>query len=666
MTESASVAWGAARVATFDNCHTIEPTSHPTINDVLLAVRNPTPEHADLIARVRAAATKDERDRWKGQLPAISFAADLHHRRGGTPLEDKILAWSGVAAMDLDGLENPAGTRDSLRGDSFVAAAFVSPSGTGVKVIVRLAEAERFSDCWRGAAQYFQTCHGLVVDPAPKHPTSLCYLSADPEIYIAEGEVEAFQPMATEVAPIGGRLPNESGPLRPGDDFNNRADIAALLVHHGWSLARDGENQHWRRPGKVAGVSATLKNGVLYVFSSNAAPFEANRAYRSFAVYALLEHGGNFEQAARQLRQDGYGKAETAVAIEVTSQASAADEPTPLLPSALFAYQTADDPNTLLGQRWLCRSGSCLIVGQTGIGKSSFCVQAAVSWALGEPVFGIHPKRPLKSLIIQAENDTGDLAEMFRGVLIGTDRCERLPELDHNIRFVSETSKSGMTFMPYVRELIAAHKPDLVWIDPLFSFLGGNASDQEVVSTFLRNGLGAIAQETKVTWMIVHHTNKPAKDGKVASVGSDYAYIGAGSAELANWARAVLVLREIGDDTYELRAAKRGRRAGLIDLAGNATTEVCLKHGTAGICWQRSIEAQDHADEDDIAQAEEVIAVMERQRQYSRMDVCRLVKKVMGARRASVMTAGRPANRIYRIVLERTSMPNNPKGHMVT
>ena len=97
---------------------------------------------------------------------------------------------------------------------------------------------------------------------------------------------------------------------RPGDDFNARGDVAALLKRHGWrpcGVRGDG-NQHWTRPGKPHGTSATLKDGVFYVFSSNAHPFEPNGAYSPFAVFAALEHGGDFEAAARDLAGQGYGR----------------------------------------------------------------------------------------------------------------------------------------------------------------------------------------------------------------------------------------------------------------------------------------------------------------------------------------------------------------------
>ncbi|MCG8524430.1 MAG: bifunctional DNA primase/polymerase [Pseudomonadales bacterium] len=94
---------------------------------------------------------------------------------------------------------------------------------------------------------------------------------------------------------------------RPGDDFNHRGNVRSVLEQHGWVRTRGGENEYWRRPGKQSGTSATLKENVFYVFSSNAAPFEPNRGYSPFSVYTLLNHGGDFTQAAKCLGELGYG-----------------------------------------------------------------------------------------------------------------------------------------------------------------------------------------------------------------------------------------------------------------------------------------------------------------------------------------------------------------------
>ena len=98
--------------------------------------------------------------------------------------------------------------------------------------------------------------------------------------------------------------------------------------------------------------------------------------------------------------------------------------PSPELPpeakplSALVRHIDSD-PDELLKHRFLCRGASLLMVGPTGIGKSSLSMQAMILCAIGKPMFGIQPVKPLKSLLIQAENDDGDLAEMRDGVMNG-------------------------------------------------------------------------------------------------------------------------------------------------------------------------------------------------------------------------------------------------------
>lgn len=122
-----------------------------------------------------------------------------------------------------------------------------------------------------------------------------------------------------EIVPAPEPIPAGCSNLaRPGDDFAERGDVRAVLTKHGWTLARGGENEHWRRPSKTAGWSATLKDRVFYVFSSNAAPFEPNKAYSPFAICAMLEHAGDFAAAARALRAEGYGGDEQSQDVDVS------------------------------------------------------------------------------------------------------------------------------------------------------------------------------------------------------------------------------------------------------------------------------------------------------------------------------------------------------------
>jgi putative DNA primase/helicase len=97
---------------------------------------------------------------------------------------------------------------------------------------------------------------------------------------------------------------------RPGDAFNQRATWPEVLEPHGWAQVYDrGEVTYWRRPGKNRGVSATTnfaRSALLYVFSSSTL-FEPERGYGKFAAYALLNHDGDYQAAARALAAQGYG-----------------------------------------------------------------------------------------------------------------------------------------------------------------------------------------------------------------------------------------------------------------------------------------------------------------------------------------------------------------------
>ena len=240
----------------------------------------------------------------------------------------------------------------------------------------------------------------------------------------------------------------------------------------------------------------------------------------------------------------------------------------PIAAGLFDLHPAADVPeNELLQHRFLSRKGSLLIVGNTGIGKSSLTMQLMIHWALGMGCFGILPARPLKSLLVQGENDEEDLAEMRDGVT-GSLRLSDEQKLlvNRSVVVCHEVERSSEQFVAEVLErLIVTHQPDLVWIDPVFQYLGGDSNQQEVVSCFLRQQLGSLLKRHSCAVVLIHHTNKPARarNGSTNSNPSLRAYDAAGSAEFGNWPRAMLSLQSTNDRSiYKLVAAKRGSRLG--------------------------------------------------------------------------------------------------------
>jgi hypothetical protein len=247
--------------------------------------------------------------------------------------------------------------------------------------------------------------------------------------------------------------------------------------------------------------------------------------------------------------------------------------------------ETQPDPDTLLGDRWLCKSGSCLWVGPSGVGKSSLTLQAALTWAAGYDLFGLTPVRPLKSLIIQAENDAGDVREAVQGVRKGLPHLSALwSDLKQRVSIVSKADCTGSRFLAYAETMVKAIQPDLLWIDNVQAYLDGDVSSQQQVMAFL-NPLRAMALETGVAVQLVHHTGKSITGKRTAL---DWSYIGNGSSQLTNWARAVMVLMPDEAEEYgvfTLRAAKRGSRAKLCASGGFGGDVVKIRHGSTGICW---------------------------------------------------------------------------------
>ncbi|MCP4444906.1 MAG: AAA family ATPase [Myxococcales bacterium] len=274
----------------------------------------------------------------------------------------------------------------------------------------------------------------------------------------------------------------------------------------------------------------------------------------------------------------------------------------PLRISGLMEYDTSNDPNNILGSRWLCKGGSLVINSQAGVGKSTLTTQLAIGWALGreELCFNIKPVKPLKSLILQAENDQGDLAEMVQGVRAGFNLTdEESKTLDDNILFHRITDKTGFEFLRIAEQLVSLHKPDILWIDPLLSFFGGDINKMDEVMAFCAEGLNNLSARTGVINILIHHMGKPPKDMKVwdAMTGSDMGYAGLGSSALTNWAREVLSFRRINPKaklpTFQLVASKRRKRAGMIEPdTGEVAESIFIRHSGKGLTWRQIGQAE--------------------------------------------------------------------------
>jgi KaiC/GvpD/RAD55 family RecA-like ATPase len=153
--------------------------------------------------------------------------------------------------------------------------------------------------------------------------------------------------VASEVS-VGTRDENRE---LPGDDFNAKTSWDELLLPLGWSkVFTNRGTTAWRRPGKSEGISATTGfdgTDFFYCFSTSTI-FDAERAYSKFAVYTLIEHGGDFHKSAAALKAKGFGTGGGSALQPIDVSSWLEPEPAPALE---LAELPATEPDT----SWLPR-----------------------------------------------------------------------------------------------------------------------------------------------------------------------------------------------------------------------------------------------------------------------------------------------------------------------
>jgi hypothetical protein len=106
----------------------------------------------------------------------------------------------------------------------------------------------------------------------------------------------------------------------PFADYNQRGDIIGLLQKHGWKVVKETvDKTTFLRPGETKSKSSgdySRKHGLFSVFTTSS-EFEPMKGYRPSTIYSLLEFGGDFKAAAKQLLTDGYGEPYKKISKEI-------------------------------------------------------------------------------------------------------------------------------------------------------------------------------------------------------------------------------------------------------------------------------------------------------------------------------------------------------------
>jgi len=136
---------------------------------------------ATQIAALRSA-DGDERDRLKKLLPAVLWSGTFSRRAN-----DGLIQPSGLICADIDKVaERVSELHDIAHSDPHVIAAFVSPSGSGIKIIFRVpiaANAKEHQRIFAAIRAHVASLYKAQVDEAAKDVARLCFVSHDPAAF---------------------------------------------------------------------------------------------------------------------------------------------------------------------------------------------------------------------------------------------------------------------------------------------------------------------------------------------------------------------------------------------------------------------------------------------------------------------------------------------------
>jgi len=159
----------------------IKDTSTPFYRDaadILDRIKNGTSK--ELVKNIRNENNKSERQELKKKLPAVCFSGKFTKRNDAS-----LLQHSGLICLDFDGFEKKKDlleAKQKYSENTFVYSVFLSPSGNGLKVLVKIPIDEtNHTNYFNSLKTYFNSEY---FDETCKNVSRVCYESYDPLIHI--------------------------------------------------------------------------------------------------------------------------------------------------------------------------------------------------------------------------------------------------------------------------------------------------------------------------------------------------------------------------------------------------------------------------------------------------------------------------------------------------
>jgi hypothetical protein len=158
---------------------------HLPVEECLERIKNG--KSKDLIETIRVTLDKDRSSEMKRNLPSVCFSGIFESERK----DDLLVKHSGYIILDFDDVEDVETYKHELFAHKFIKACWISPSGNGVKALVKIASSDKHREHFMALQEQFP-----LIDRSGVNPSRVCYESYDPEIFVRD-KVEPFAKIKT-------------------------------------------------------------------------------------------------------------------------------------------------------------------------------------------------------------------------------------------------------------------------------------------------------------------------------------------------------------------------------------------------------------------------------------------------------------------------------------
>ena len=167
------------KVSIYSKYNSVTPSKTVSIYKALETIRDGT--YKEQINNVRLLIEdKPKRDLEKRKLPLIGFGGTFSSRGN-----NNLIKSSGFAMLDFDHVTDLSSVTDEINKDNYTFSSFISPSGDGLKVLVKIPLVEsdsQYKTFYIKLQEYYSKYY--ITDESTKDISRATYVSYDSDLYL--------------------------------------------------------------------------------------------------------------------------------------------------------------------------------------------------------------------------------------------------------------------------------------------------------------------------------------------------------------------------------------------------------------------------------------------------------------------------------------------------